>query len=155
LIKNKTISVFEHQRLYVGADGFMQVHLDALLKLNELHEGKYFEPIAKGLKFNQYVGIIQVAGLTIQIHPKADKEEDDNRWKNVLLKMLKACGKLNAQTAGAAHVKRQHLNLLEVYFERYLLEVDTLIRQGLIKQYRKETKNTKALKGKLAFAGHI
>jgi 5-methylcytosine-specific restriction enzyme subunit McrC len=155
LTKNKTISVFEHQRLFVGEEGFMQVHLDALLKLNELHDGNYFEPIAKGLKFNQYVGVIQVAGLTIQIHPKADKEDDDNRWKNVLLKMLKACGKLNAQTAGAAHVKKQHLNLLEVYFERYLLEVDTLIRQGLIKQYRKQTKNTKALKGKLAFAGHI
>jgi 5-methylcytosine-specific restriction enzyme subunit McrC len=155
LTKNKTISVFEHQRLYVGEEGFMQVHLDALLKLNELHEGNYFEPIAKGLKFNQYVGIIQVAGLTIQIHPKADKDDDDNRWKNVLLKMLKACGKLNAKTAGVANVKRQNLNLLEVYFERYLLEVDTLIRQGLIKQYRKQTKNTKALKGKLDFSGHI
>jgi 5-methylcytosine-specific restriction enzyme subunit McrC len=69
--------------------------------------------------------------------------------------MLKACGKLNAQTAGSANVKKQHLNLLEVYFERYLLEVDTLIRKGLIKQYRKQTKNTKALKGKLTFAGHI
>lgn len=155
MIKNKTISVFEHQRLYVGENGFKQVHLDALLKLNELHDSKYFEPIAKGLKFNQFVGIIQVAGLMIQIHPKADKDDDDNRWKNVLLKMLKACGKLNAQTAGVANVKRQHLNLLEVYFERYLLEVDALIRQGLIKQYRKQTQNTKALKGKLVFAGHI
>lgn len=155
MIKNKTISVFEHQRLYVGENGFQQMHLDALLKLNELHEGNYFEPIAKGLKFNQYVGIIQVAGLTIQIHPKADKDDDDNRWKNVLLKMLTACGKLNAKTAGAANVKRQHLNLLEVYFERYLLEIEILIRQGLIKQYRKQTKNTKALKGKLEFAGHI
>ena len=155
MTNNKTISVFEHQRLYVGEEGFMQVHLDALLKLNELHEGNYFEPIAKGLKFNQYVGIIQVAGLTIEIHPKADKDDDDNRWKNVLLKMLKACGKLNARTAGSANVKRQNLNLLEVYFEKYLFEVDTLIRQGLIKQYRKQTKNTKALKGKLEFAGHV
>ena len=155
MTNKKTISVFEHQRLYVGEEGFMQVHLDALLKLNELHEGNYFEPIAKGLKFNQYVGIIQVAGLTIEIHPKADKDDDDNRWKNVLLKMLKACGKLNARTAGSANVKRQNLNLLEVYFEKYLFEVDTLIRQGLIKQYRKQTKNTKALKGKLEFAGHV
>lgn len=151
----KTISVFEHQRLYVGQSGFKQVHLDALLKLNELHDGNYFEPIAKGLKFNQFVGIIQVAGLTIQIHPKADKDDDDNRWKNVLLKMLTTCGKLNAKTAGAANVKRQNLNLLEVYFEKYLLEVDILLRQGLIKKYRKKTNNVNALKGKLEFAGHI
>ncbi|GAL00789.1 hypothetical protein JCM19314_1826 [Nonlabens ulvanivorans] len=52
----KTISVFEHQRLYVGEHGFRTTHLNALLKLNEYHDGNYFEPIAKGIKFNQYVG---------------------------------------------------------------------------------------------------
>lgn len=151
----KTISVFEHQRLYVGEHGFRTTHLNALLKLNEYHDGNYFEPIAKGIKFNQYVGVIQVDGLIIEIHPKADKDDDDNKWKGVLLKMLQACGKLKADSAGAANVKRQHLNLLEVYFELYLHELESLVRKGLIKQYRKKTKNTKALKGKLEFAGHI
>lgn len=151
----KTISVFEHQRLRIGEDGFNQVHLDALLKLNEYHDGNYFEPIAKGIKFNQYVGVIQVDGLTIEINPKADKDDDDNNWKGVLLQMLQACGKLKAESSGAANVRRQHLNLLEVYFELYLLEVESLVRKGLIKQYRKQTKNTKALKGKLEFAGNI
>ncbi|REE25023.1 5-methylcytosine-specific restriction enzyme subunit McrC [Winogradskyella pacifica] len=155
MTKHKTISVFEHQRLYVGQHNFKQTHLDALLKLNEYHDGNYFEPIAKGVKFNQYVGVIQVDGLTIEIHPKADKDDDDNRWKGVLLQMLKACGKLKAESSGAAHVKRQHLNLLEVYFELYLHEIEALIRKGVIKQYRQQTHNTKALKGKLEFAGHI
>jgi 5-methylcytosine-specific restriction enzyme subunit McrC len=155
LVAPKNISVFEHQRLYIGEQGFKQIHLDALLKLNEYHDGNYFEPIAKGIKFNQYVGVIQVDGLTIEINPKADKDDDDNKWKGVLLKMLLVCGKIKAESSGAAHVKRQHLNLLEVYFELYLLEVESLVRKGLIKQYRKQTKNTKALKGKLEFAGHI
>jgi 5-methylcytosine-specific restriction enzyme subunit McrC len=152
---HKTITVFEHQRLYVGQDSFKQTHLDALLKLNEYHDGKYFEPIAKGVKFNQYVGVIQVDGITIEIHPKADKEDEDNKWKGVLIKMLKACGRLKAESSGAANVKRQHLNLLEVYFELFLLEVESLLRRGVIKKYRKQTHNTKALKGKLEFAGHI
>ena len=134
---------------------FKQAHLDALLKLNEYHDGNYFEPIAKGIKFNQYVGVIQVDGLTIEIHPKADKDDDDNKWKGVLIKMLKACGRLKAESSGTAHVKRQHLNLLEVYFELYLAEVEALVRKGVIKKYRKQTHNTKALKGKLEFAGHI
>ena len=149
------IEVFEHQRLQVGDKGFKQSHLDALLKLNEYHDGNYFEPIAKGIKFNQYVGVIQVDGLIIEINPKADKDDDDKKWKGVLLNMLNACGKLKAQSSGAANVKRQNLNLLEVYFELYLTEVENLIRKGLIKQYRKQTQNTKALKGKLEFAGHI
>lgn len=153
--KIKQISVFEHQRLLVGTNGFKQVHLDALLKLNEYHDGKYFEPIAKGLKFNQYVGIIQVDGLVIQIHPKADKDDDDSQWSGVLLNMLKACGKLKASSVGSANVNHKNLNLLEVYFELYLQEIDSLLRKGLVKKYRKQTKNTKTLKGKLEFAGHL
>jgi len=152
---NKTISVFEHQRLRIGDNGFTRIHLDALLKLNEYHEGVYFEAIAKGIKFNQYVGVIQVDGLTIEINPKADKDDAEELWKGVLLKMLQACGKLKASSTGPAHVRRQRLNLLEVYFELYLHEVDSIVRRGLIKNYRKETKNTKALKGKLEFAGNI
>ncbi len=151
----KAIKVFEHQRLYIGEQGFNQNHLNALLKLNEYHDGNYFEPIAEGVKFNQYVGIIQVDGLTIEINPKADKGDDDNKWKDVLLEMLQVCGKLKAESSGAANVNRKHLNLLEVYFELYLLEVEGLVRKGLIKQYRKQTQNIKALKGKLDFAGHI
>lgn len=155
MIKYKNISVFEHQRLYVGEKGFQQKHLDSLLKLNELHEGKYFEPISKGVKFNQYVGIIQFNNICIEIHPKADKNDDDNKLRGVLIKMLKACGKLKVDANEDAHVKKQNLSLLEIYFEKYLLEVESLIRRGLIKRYRNETKNTKALKGKLEFAGHI
>jgi hypothetical protein len=56
----------------------------------------YFEPIAKGIKFNQYVGVIQVNGLTIEINPKADKDDTEDKWKGVLLKMLQACGKSKA-----------------------------------------------------------
>lgn len=159
--KRKTISVFEHQKLFVGEGekNISQTQLDALWKLNEYHDFEYFRPIVKGVQFTQYVGVIQVDGLTIEILPKADKDgsgkEEENKWRDVLLKMLKKCGRLKADTAGAANVRRQHLNLLEVYFELYLSELDGLIRRGLVKQYRRETKNVGALKGKLEFAGHI
>ncbi|WCC45672.1 hypothetical protein PJW08_06435 [Tenacibaculum finnmarkense] len=72
----KHIKIYEHQRLYVGEQGFNQQHLDALLKLNEYHNWKYFQAISKGIQFNQYVGIIQIDGLSIEIHPKADKNDD-------------------------------------------------------------------------------
>ncbi|NQY29676.1 MAG: restriction endonuclease [Flavobacteriaceae bacterium] len=149
------IEVFEHESLRVGDKGIKQHHIDALWRLNEHHENSYFEPIARGVKFKQYVGIIQVNGLSIEIHPKADKYDSDTVWKEVLLDMLKACGRIKSSTNGPATLKKRNLNLLEVYFEYFLNEVSGLIHRGLIKQYRKETKNTKALKGKLEFAGHI
>lgn len=155
MLKSRKIEVFEHQRLYVGENGFSQSDLDTLLSLHEKSEGRFFEPISKGIKFNQYVGVIQVNGLILEIHPKADKNDDDSRWKGVLISMLKACGKLKVKSTGDALVKKQHLNLLELYFELYLNEVNHIVRLGLIKQYRKETKNISALKGKLEFAGNI
>ena len=90
--QNRTIRVFEHDRLYVGEQGLDQQQLDALWKLNEYHDFSYFEPIARGIKFTQHVGIIQVDGLNIEIHPKSDKDDDSGKWKNVLLVMVLACG---------------------------------------------------------------
>ncbi|MCG7501712.1 McrC family protein [Tenacibaculum sp. Mcav3-52] len=155
-MKTTKIQVFEHQRLRVGEYHFEQQHLDALLKLNEFHNWSYFKPIAKGIQFTQFVGVIQINGLLIEIHPKADKSDSDLKWQKVLLHMLQACGKLKASSfTGAANVKRSSLNLLEVYFELFLTEIQRLQKNGLVKQYRKQTKNTKALKGKLEFAGHL
>jgi 5-methylcytosine-specific restriction enzyme subunit McrC len=154
-LKLKPIDVFEHGRLLIGEQGFKKCHWEAFVKLNTVHNNEYFDVLHNGLRFKQYVGVIQVDGLLVHIHPKADKDDNDDKWQVVLLQMLKACGKVKAQTAGNANLKKHHINLLEVYFEYFLKEVDQLIHAGLVKKYRTETSNVKALKGKLDFAGNI
>jgi 5-methylcytosine-specific restriction enzyme subunit McrC len=155
LKSNSNIIVYEHDRLTTDHASFSTRHLNALWKLNEYHNFDYFDPIPNGVKFKQYVGIIQVDGLSIEILPKTDKDNSSADWKGLLLQMLKVCGHLKASSAGSANVKRQYLNLLEVYFELYLTEIEILIHRGLVKKYRKKTGNVKALKGKLEFAGNI
>lgn len=152
---NKLITIYEYDNLTTSNDDFDEVKMKALLRLNELHGGLYLDGLSNGVRFNQYVGIIQVDGLTIEILPKADRDEGDPRWRQILLDMLKRTGKLKATSLGAANVKRKNLNLLEIYFELFLNEILILQRLGLIKKYRKETKNVNALKGKLDFTGHI
>jgi len=149
------IDVYEHGRLLIDEEVFTREHWKAFVKLNTIQHGAYFDVLHNGLKFKQYVGVLQIDGLLVHIHPKADKDDDDSRWKSVLLQMLKACGKVKAQTAGNADLKKQNINLLEVYFEYYLKEMEGLIHAGLVKKYRKETSNVKTLKGKLEFAGNI
>ncbi len=151
----KTIIKYEYQSLYVGENGFTNKHWEALIKLNSLHQNTYFDIINKGIRFKEHVGIIQIDGLSIEIHPKADRESKGKQWKKVLLSMLQACNRLSPKSAGAANVNRRNLNLLEIYFELFITEIETLLHQGLIKKYRKETKNVFALKGKLEFAGNI
>lgn len=151
----EAIQVFEHERLSVGTKGFHRKHLDALVKLNEANDFQYFDPVYNGIKFKQFVGVIQVDGLCIEILPKADKEGNGDLWRGVLIQMLKGCGKLKPESAGGAHVRRQYFNLLEVYFDLYLSELEKLMRLGLVKQYRRQTGQVKAYKGKMNFAGQI
>lgn len=154
------IQVFEYNSLYIGDKYknvlFEQRHFDAIVKLNELHKNKYFTVGYEKITFKQYVGVIQVDGLTIEILPKIDNDKKSEAvWQNALINMLRVTRKLKVQKVNEANVNKQQIHLLDIYFEWFLDEVQLLLRQGLIKQYYKETNNVKALKGKLEFAGHI
>ncbi len=149
------IQVFEHEFLPIEGS-FKENHFVALSKLNELYNDKYFKLRHNGIKFKEYVGVIQVEGLTIEILPKIDSDTNSKAvWQNALIEMLRVTKKLKVQKVGEANVQKQQIHLLDIYFEWFLTEVNLLIHQGLIKQYYKETKNIKALKGKLEFSGHI
>lgn len=155
------IQVFEHSFLPVEEKGkFKHRHFVALSKLNAIHDYKYFDLKHNGVVFKQFVGVIQIDGLTIEILPKVDKNETESedskkKWQSVLIEMLKVTQKLKIQQVGQANVTKQSIHLLDIYFEWFLNEVQLLIHQGFIKQYYKEIGNVKVLKGKLEFAGHI
>lgn len=161
MIKNlKKIQVFEHQTLHYGRDydsvSFEEKHFIALTKLNEYHKNKYFTVVHKGIKFSQYVGVVQIDDLCIEILPKSDNSTDDKKvWQGALIEMLRVTKKLNVDNVGQANVNKQSIHLLDIYFEWFLNELQLLIRQGLVKKYYKEKRNIKALKGKLEFAEHI
>lgn len=154
------IKVFEHSFLAIGEKGFDQRHFIALSKLNALHNYQYFDLKHNGVVFKQFVGVMQIDGLTIEILPKVDQyevenEETKNKWQSVLIEMLRVTRKLKIQKLGRAQLSKQSIHLLDLYFEWFLNEMQVLIHQGLIKQYYKQTGNVKAFKGKLEFVGHI
>jgi 5-methylcytosine-specific restriction enzyme subunit McrC len=155
---NTFIQVFEYQKLRYDDSGiFRKHHFDAMVKFNELHQNKYFTIIHKGIRFGNYVGVIQIGGLTIEILPKVDNNEnaDKNLWQNVLLNMLKVCKHIQVESISETQLKKRYQSILEVYFELYLNEVERLVKKGLIKKYRKNQSNQNALKGKLLFAQNI
>ncbi|MFV8379869.1 McrC family protein [Flavobacterium sp. LB3R33] len=154
----KFVQVFEYQKLRYDDSGiFRKHHFDAMVKFNELHQNKYFTIIHKGIRFGSYVGVIQIGGLTIEILPKADNNEnaDKNLWQNVLLNMLKVCKHIQVESISETQLKKRYQSILDVYFELYLNEVERLVKKGLIKKYRKNHSNQNSLKGKLLFAQNI
>lgn len=160
MLSMSRIQVFEHSFLPVEKGNLEDRHFVALSKLNALHDYKYFDLKHNGIVFKQFVGVIQIDNLTIEILPKIDKYEVEDKktktkWQSVLIDMLRVTKKLKIKQVGQANVTKQSIHLLDIYFEWFLIEVQLLIHKGLIKQYYKETGNVKALKGKLEFAGHI
>tara|TARA_Y100001954_G_C15811463_1_gene605409 strand:- start:86 stop:1300 length:1215 start_codon:yes stop_codon:yes gene_type:complete len=152
----RKIVAYEYESIRFSKEEIDSGILDSLLRFNELHSNKYFDGISKGIKLKQFVGIIQVQDLTIEILPKIDKESNSEEgWRNVLIQMLKSTGRLKVDTSGSANVSKQNFNLLEIYFELFLRNLDSIIHSGLIKKYRFQTGNLNALKGKINFAGNI
>ena len=150
------ITVFEHASIRAGSGGCLT---DAQLKALQTYFGKgipYFQLIHRGVKFNQFVGVIQVGRTVIEVLPKADKyETDDAKWRKILIGMLKAVGSFDIQSTSSSHLKIKPNTILDLYFEQFIKEVEYLQKSGLIKKYRKKEGNQTALKGSLLFSKHI
>ncbi len=149
-----TIQIFEHQKLKIGQyNCFKESHFNSLVKYNEKHRNKYFDVGYKSIIFKEYVGVIQVGGLTIEILPKADKannEEDGAaKWQSILLNMLRECSKLKTNSISSANLKLKSNSILDLYFEIFIQEVEYLLRSGLVKKYRKTSNNLNVIKGQL------
>jgi len=156
--KKNFIQVFEYQKLkYDENQDFKKHHFDAMVLFNEKNQNKYYTIVHKGVLFNSYVGVIQIGGLTIEILPKADKSDnpDKGSWQNVLLNMLKVCKHIQVDNVSETNLNKKYNSILEVYFEMYLNEIESLLKRGLIKKYRRVQSNQNALKGKLVFSNNI
>ncbi len=151
------IQVFEHQKLRIGDSGFKRKHFEAMVKFNEQSESKFFSPIYNGIQFKNYVGVIQIGKLTLEILPKADSKAnlDKATWQGVLLQMLKVCKKIQVHNVSEARLKKRYNSILEAYFELYIMEIDHLVKKGMIKKYKKIQSNQLALKGHINFGKNI
>lgn len=154
------IQVFEYQKLRIGESGFEKNHFDAMVKFNEKNDNKYFKPIYNGIQFYSYVGVIQIGGLTLEILPKADRDDSFSKdqkdiWQGVLLVMLEVCKKIKVDSVSETSLKKRYKSILDVYYEMYLNELNHLVKRGLIKKYRRVQSNQLALKGKLVFSKNI
>lgn len=161
--RRAAIKVFEYEKLTLSKDDkgrfLMASELEKLYDFNDRNGHKYFTGVRGGVKFKNYVGVIQIGGLTIEILPKTDREkssdQDFENWHGALLNMLRVCRFMNVTSVSEASLKRKYNSILDLYFELFLDEVEKLVHQGLIKNYRNNTSNVQALKGRINFAKNI
>lgn len=157
-------TVFEHESKRAG-DKEGDLPKDLLLALQKLYGQKglpYYSLIHNGIRFCEYVGVLQVGNYTIEVLPKADntfnkekKESPETTWREVLLDMLKAVGVFDIQAPSSSTLKIRASSILDLYLKLFIEEVEYLLHRGLIKGYRKTEGNKPFLKGNILFAKHI
>ena len=151
---NNPIQRYEYGSLKIGDEGFNQIHWKALGDYEQLHGKGFFTLFPDRVKFAQYVGVIQVNELTIEILPKVDAGQQavhKAKWQQFLLDMLQECHWMQTWSHQKSFLQFKYNCILEAYLGIFLNECKQLLRLGLIKKYRKEEKNHYALKGKLLF----
>ena len=160
-MKNKNlIQIFEHQKLIVNQyDCFEQKHFELLVKYNEKNANKFFDIGYNSVLFKEYVGVIQVAGTTIEILPKADKsndcQENKNKWQSILFDMLKESRHIKTESISSANLKLRSNSILDLYFEIFIAEIEYILHSGLVKKYRRNSDNLNVLKGSLNISKQI
>ncbi|MFD2554763.1 McrC family protein [Sphingobacterium tabacisoli] len=150
-------TVFEHEALYVhrGEQKLSDAQLKAFQLFYKERDFPYYSLVHNGIRFCEYVGVIKVGNLTIEVLPKADKSNGEEHWRSILIDMMRSTGLFHPDSPSYSSLKVKNSTILDMYLELFATEVERLMHQGLIKKYRKTQSNSTALKGKLLIGKQV
>ena len=152
-----TITVYEHEKLTLKSERKFTPELYHQLEKYYGTEGcAYFSLIRNGVKFNQYVGVIQVGNVSIEVLPKTDRSNEKKAtWRNVLIQMLRITSGIEATATSKSKLRLKSNSIFDLYIELFIKECEKLTHRGLVKKYRRVKENQTALKGRLHIPGQI
>jgi 5-methylcytosine-specific restriction enzyme subunit McrC len=114
---------------------------------------EYLSITHRAITARNYVGVIAVGNLAIEILPKTDEDNDDARRR--LLEMMSIAGILPHLEAGIADLAASVPCLLDAFMQAYIRQLTLEWRRGHISKYRKLDENRTCLRGKLLFSEQI
>lgn len=150
----EVITVYEHERLRVDGSLFREKHLAAI---ERWLTGRKNAPVTverRGVRFAQFVGVIQIPGLVIEVLPKLDRNDTDyspTHWRNFLYQMLRIAGWVSSSVADKAEQILERAPLLDIFYLEFLAQVERIVQEGLIRQYRVTEENLQMVRGRVLF----
>jgi 5-methylcytosine-specific restriction enzyme subunit McrC len=162
--QKSSITLFEYESILYSdlkLSSYSQ-HLDLIEKLNESN-GKIVTLNHKSLQAKQYVGLIQVKDLSIEILPKiyndkserSDKSELVKHAQRNLLYLLHYCYDIPIYESEKAHMQSQKANWFEILTFMFTRSLQEIIKKGSQKQYISVEENLPYFKGKCLIQKHI
>lgn len=124
-----------------------------------------FRWCSKTLAARQFVGVIQIDELTIEILPKIEETDDapsdddstsGRRFsQRNLLYMLSLAGRVPLRSRDVANVSVHKATLLDIFVELFATRLLDELKRGLDQSYVDRAENLSFLRGKLQFSKHL
>jgi 5-methylcytosine-specific restriction enzyme subunit McrC len=160
--KPKIFTLFEHTQLKIG-DCNERKEIFTISDFNLIEKAlsnKQIDSKQLSLGHNsiftcQFVGVLALNHLTIEVLPKADKVEDKSIWRSKLIDILRRTTTVNVINMSSAHLQLKCNSILEYYIEIFLQEAEYIFKNGLVKKYVLKETNQTSLKGRIIFSKHF
>ena len=108
----------------------------------------------RSFKARNWVGVVQVPGVTIEILPKIEGLRGDEARRN-LVYMLACCGKLPIRERGLAAMDVDRLPILDTLIAIFTRRLLTELGRGVERGYTGREENAGFVRGKLLLGEHL
>ena len=150
-------TVTEGGRIPIGSrEGISRVQAKRLQRFDEAHARRRGKSVfdwsfRDSLRARDYVGVVQVDDLTVEILPKTDHEGQERRVQRNLLYMLSVAGILRVRSRSLAALEHENVPLLDAFVLAFADSLLDELRRGLDRGYRTLEDNLRVVRGRLLF----
>ena len=124
--------------------------------ITSLLEYRYKRNVGMIMKVKNYVGVIELkSGTQLQILPKITQSGEEDKTKQILLKMLRTLKDFPVKKFANANLDINKMNLYEIFINMYIQELQELIKYGLNSSYCCIEDNANYYRGRLNIYRHL
>ena len=131
--------------------------LKEFIKDSKLHEEpKFFEVYKDHIIPQNFIGSINIDGISIEIFPKIPLVKDDKaQERKRFLEILEYVETFNENIFENLEIGNQDMPILEIFISNFIKEVEKIVKKGLVYSYINKSENILYFKGKLDLPNHI
>lgn len=112
--------------------------------------------VGKVITAKNYVGVIALDdGSIIEILPKICGEDDDEKVKKLLIKMLKSLQNSPFKSMQSTNLDVAKMPVFEIFIRMFITETFSVVKRGLKSGYETVEDNLTVCKGKIDFSNQI
>lgn len=156
MLASESKTIFEYQELEWSKFSNIDMIRNSVIKL-EKQGFKPFSYTANGIKARQYVGVVSLSNMVIQVLPKVFNQNDEFHSKiNIkgLMYLLSITKKLKISETEISKLSKFD-SLLEVFINLFAHNLLELLHNDFQRNYVNQEDNLQYVKGKIDFTQHI